>query len=240
MKKGVQKIYSEVAHSYEWVNHVLTLGMDVIWRKKGAKIASQVRGKHWLDVCSGTGDMTASLNRVKPQDTLIVSLDFSQEMIQRSKQRNREPGNHFTLADARNMPFPDNTFDLITISFATRNIDSNKDRLLTYLREFHRVLKPGGIFINLETSQPRSRIWKKLFHFYVRVFVHRIGYLISGSSSGYAYLAFTIPRFYCADDLASLISEAGFSGVGFKSMLFGIAAIHTGQKENPVIPVSTR
>lgn len=230
MKKGVQKIYSEVAETYEWVNHVLTCGLDMRWRRKGAKAASRAGGLMWLDVCSGTGEMVSALKRHKKPGGMIVSADFSREMLAKSRSRNSGPGCSFVLSDAKRMPFPDSTFDLVTISFATRNIDSNRERLLSYLREFHRLLKPGGLFVNVETSQPSLSLLKRLFHLYIRLFVQRIGFLISGSRSGYAYLAHTIPRFYGAAELSSILLKAGFVHAPFKRLFLGIAAIHTAVK----------
>jgi demethylmenaquinone methyltransferase/2-methoxy-6-polyprenyl-1,4-benzoquinol methylase len=114
----------------------------------------------------------------------------------------------FTLADASHLPFPNETFDLVTISFATRNINVSKKTLLERFREFHRILRRGGRFVNLETSQPPSWLVRRAFHLYVRLTVKRLGSRISGSSAGYAYLAQTIPRFYNAMELADLMRQA--------------------------------
>jgi demethylmenaquinone methyltransferase/2-methoxy-6-polyprenyl-1,4-benzoquinol methylase len=102
--------------------------------------------------------------------------------------------------------------------------------LVERLREFHRILKPGGRFVNLETSQPSSRLIRRIYHLYVRLTVKRLGSRISGSKAGYAYLAQTIPRFYNAGELAEIIRQAGFSRVSIHSMLFGAAAIHKAVK----------
>ncbi|MFC2156220.1 ubiquinone/menaquinone biosynthesis methyltransferase [Acidobacteriota bacterium] len=230
MKKGVQKIYKEVASTYELANHVLTYGLDILWRKKGAKTAARIGGEWWLDVCSGTGEMMHYLSRLKPEGTQIVSADFSRDMLIRSRKKNKEVHNHFVLTDAKKLPFPNDSFNLVTISFATRNIDSNRQRLITYFTEFHRVLKPGGMFMNLETSQPRSQLVRSLFHLYAKTIIKPVGYALSGSKSGYAYLAHTIPRFYDAPTLADILSESGFSQVEFDRRLLGIAAIHTAIK----------
>ncbi|MBU4253882.1 MAG: ubiquinone/menaquinone biosynthesis methyltransferase [Acidobacteria bacterium] len=230
MKKGVQKIYGEVAPTYDRLNHILTLGLDIIWRKHCARFLRRAPSGRWLDVCSGTGEMLVYLDRIKPQQTTLFAADFSFSMLDRSRRRNHTAGIHFCLSDVRRLPFPDNTFSVVLITFATRNIDSNKERLLGYLREFRRVLAPGGLFINLETSQPPVRLIRLLFHAFVRATVRRIGARISGSDAGYAYLAHTIPRFYGAPVLSDIIIEAGFREVSFKRHLFGIAARHTALK----------
>jgi demethylmenaquinone methyltransferase/2-methoxy-6-polyprenyl-1,4-benzoquinol methylase len=118
----------------------------------------------------------------------------------------------------------------VTISFATRNINVSKKILVERLKEFQRILKPGGRFVNLETSQPPSRLIRRIFHLYVRFTVNRLGSGISGSKAGYAYLAQTIPRFYYAGELAEIMRQAGFTRVSIHPMLFGVAAIHRGVK----------
>ncbi|MFQ5888184.1 MAG: ubiquinone/menaquinone biosynthesis methyltransferase, partial [Candidatus Hydrothermarchaeales archaeon] len=196
MKKGVQKIFSEVANTYELVNHVLTFGLDIYWRKKAARQAAKADGLYWLDVCSGTGEMAQNLALRADEKVKIISVDFCYQMLIKAAERKGEAKIFFAEADAKHLPFPEETFDLVTISFATRNINPRQEFLSSHLREFHRLLKPGGRFVNLETSQPRSRLLRKLFHFYIKLTVKPIGSLLSGSKAGYSYLSYTIPRFY--------------------------------------------
>jgi len=230
MKKGVQKIYSEVADTYEFVNHVLTLGLDIYWRKKAAREAIKASGTLWLDVCSGTGEMAHNLSRLAGPEVRIISLDFSHSMLSRAKDKRGAKNISFIEAEALRLPFPDETFDLVTIAFATRNINHKREPLLAHLGEFHRVLKPGGRFVNLETSQPSFPILRWLFHFYIRLTVKPIGTWLSGSKSGYRYLSFTIPRFYPPQKFSSLLSQAGFLKVKYKRLLFGVSAIHIAVK----------
>lgn len=230
MKKGVQKIYKEVASTYERINHLLTLGFDYRWRRKAAEAAAAEGPGLWLDICSGTGEMAAYLARSN-RDSVVVSADFSPEMLALSRRKNRGSVVFFTLTDAAHLSFPDRTFDVITISFATRNIDSNRTRLLKHFKEFHRVLKPGGRFVNLETSQPASPLIRHLFHFYVRLTVRPVGSWISGSKAGYRYLAHTIPRFYPPEELTGILLEAGFESIEAKAYLFGAAALHKAFKK---------
>ncbi len=131
------------------------------------------------------------------------------------------------------MPFPDETFDVVTIAFATRNLHRDRESLANCFGEFRRVLRPGGLFVNLETSQPRNRLWRALFHVYIRLAVRPIGRLLSGSRSGYAYLAYTIPRFYDERELSGLLGECGFGTVAAETLLGGIAAIHVARKSAP-------
>lgn len=231
MVNGIQKIFSEVPHTYEIVNHILTLGQDISWRNKAARFAASGGGTKWMDICSGTGEMAVNLKKLAGDKTMVVATDFSVPMITKAATKPEMSSISFTIASATNLPFPDDTFDLITISFATRNINVSLHFLTQCLREFYRVLKPGGRFVNLETSQPESHILRSLFHLYVSLFVRRVGRLISGSRSGYIYLSNTIPRFYNAEEFADIIRKAGFEQVNYKQMLFGVAAIHEGVKQ---------
>jgi len=230
MKKGIQSIFSEVAETYELVNHVLTFGLDILWRKKAAHIASKAGGKLWMDVCSGTGEMAFNLSRQAGEKINVISVDFCHPMFVKAKKKKKRANIHFTLSEASSLPFPDETFDLVTISFATRNINPNKDTLSNHLKEFYRVLKPEGRFVNLETSQPSVKIIRKLFHFYIKLAVKHIGFLLSGSKAGYKYLSFTIPRFYSPGEFSSILHNAGYSRVACHPLFFGISAIHTAKK----------
>lgn len=230
MKKGIQSIFSEVVGTYELVNHVLTFGLDILWRRKAAREASRAGGTLWMDICSGTGEMAFYLSRRAKQKVKIISVDFCHPMLVRALEKKNIPNILFTLAEASSLPFPDKTFDLITISFATRNINPNKDTLNNHLKEFYRVLKPGGRFVNLETSQPSVKILRRLFHLYIKLTVKPIGFLLSGSKAAYSYLSFTIPRFYSHEEFSSILREAGFASVAHRPLFLGISAIHTAVK----------
>ncbi|MHA2143060.1 MAG: ubiquinone/menaquinone biosynthesis methyltransferase [Candidatus Thorarchaeota archaeon] len=230
MSKGVQRIFSQVSHTYETINHLLTFGLDVFWRRKASRLAAKGGGKRWLDVCSGTGETAAYLQKHANGRVSVVTADFSLPMIRVAANKHGAKQIAMTLADAKQLPYPDNTFDLVIISFATRNINKSREGLLEYLREFRRVLKSGGRFINLETSQPESRFIRWLFHLYIRMTVKPLGSLISGSKSGYAYLSYTVPRFYSTEQFARILTEAGFRNSGFEPMTLGLAAIHWAKK----------
>ncbi len=230
MKTGICSLFAEVAATYERINHVLTGGLDVLWRRKAARFAAVQAGGMWLDVCTGTGDMAVELSRLAGNDATVVAADFCLPMIRKALARGFARRVQFVAADVGHLPFQDATFDLVTISFATRNIAGNPGVLLRRLREFHRVLKPGGRFVNLETSQPPCRVLRKVFHAYVQTAVEPIGRLLSRSKSGYVYLAHTIPRFYGAEEFARIIRRAGFVEVRDHRMTLGVIAIHIAAK----------
>lgn len=234
MNHGLERLFARVAHRYELVNHVLTFGLDTTWRRRAARLASKGGGSLWLDVCSGTGEMARSLARQAAGQPRIVVLDFCPAMIREFGPARSGASFFFTLAEVDHLPFPDGIFDLVTIAFATRNLHTSPEALLGRLKELHRVLRSGGRFVNLETSQPGQPLLKKLFHAYVRLTVRPIGSLLSGSRPAYRYLASTIPRFYTAPEFSRLLIKAGFSRVEVKLLFLGVAAIHLAFKGEPV------
>lgn len=230
MKKGIQVIYQQVAPTYEIINHVLTFGLDIWWRRRAAQKAARLGGKRILDVCSGTGEMAQNMARIMGPGADIIAADGSLDMMNYARNKERMKTVKFVMADAGNLPFPDHSFDLVAISFSTRNLNPNPRIMLSYLREFYRILKPGGHFLNLETSQPSLGIVRKFYHLYIRWVVKPIGYKISGSEAGYKYLSHTMPRFYDAPQFSALCRRAGFSQVYHRLLFLGVAAIHVAQK----------
>jgi demethylmenaquinone methyltransferase/2-methoxy-6-polyprenyl-1,4-benzoquinol methylase len=226
MSEGVQRLFPEVARNYELVNHAMTLGLDILWRRKAARVAANEGGGMWLDVCTGTGEMAVYLGRLAKRETAVMATDFSPPMIRKATKKRGVREIAFVLTDAKSLPFADNTFDLVTTSFATRNLNVNRRGLIESFREFHRILKPGGRYVSLETSQPPSWLVRKLFHLYVRLTVRPLGYAISRSRAAYAYLSHTLQYFYTADELADVMQEAGFAQVSFQRLTLGAAAIH--------------
>lgn len=253
MEKGVRKIFSEVPETYELINHILTFGMDILWRRKAVKIAVKDGGKKWLDICTGTGETVMYLNSRAVGETLIAAADFSLPMLSKAAEKANRKQIEFLITDAKKLPFRDNTFDLITLSFAarnlsfaarnlsfaardlsftSRNLNLSRDILIKTFSEFNRILKPGGRFVNLETSRPKFRLLRFMMNVYVKLVVKPAGFLISGSKAGYDYLSYTIPRFYNADELTGIMKESGFSNVNIKRLFFGAAAIHKAAKKD--------
>jgi len=239
---GLQRLYAEVAPTYERVNHALTLGLDILWRRRTARRAVAVlaglcrrRGAplRVLDACSGTGELAAAVARRASGSVAVHLADLSAPMLAGARAKPHLSEAALTVAAMESLPFADGAFDLITISFATRNLNRQLAVLRQCLREFHRILAPGGCYCQVETSQPPNRIWRLLFHAYVAFTVRPIGRLISGSRSGYAYLAHTIPRFMTAAEFDALLAETGFVGVGHELLGGGIGAIHWAARPAP-------
>jgi len=230
MSRFIQKMFTEVPRTYKLLNHLLTFGQDIFWRRRAARVAAAGGGTLWLDACSGTGDMATCLSHLAKNGTNIVAVDFSLPMMSKAMKNSNVNRIAFTLANVGCLPFLDNCFDGIIISFATRNINLYNDNLLKCLQEFYRVLKPDGQFINLDTSQPKFALIRWMFHLYIKATVRPIGRLISGSDPAYTYLSHSMRHFYSPEKLAEIIHQAGFCEVSFNRMLFGAAAIHTAIK----------
>jgi len=226
----IQTMFSQVPSTYELVNHLLTFGFDIRWRKKTAKIAALANGSRKADMCTGTGETAIYLKQFSKHQTQVYGIDFSMPMMSEAKKKQKADQINFIASDIKALPIRDKSLDLVTISFATRNLNVTKQSLLQSFHEFYRVLKPGGHFINLETSQPPLYLLRKGFHLYVKLFVKLIGARISGSKTAYAYLAKSMTLFYSAEELADIIRQAGFEEVSFKKLLFGVAAIHHSRK----------
>ena len=226
MENGMKKFYSEIPERYELVNHIMTLGLDRLWRRRAAEIAAEGGGSRWLDICCGTGEMAAGLARLAPEDSSIFAIDFSMPMLSRVRRKKGAENIGISISDVSYLPFADSTFDLVTCSFAMRNLDRSREVLLSVLREVRRVLKEGGRFLNLETSKPESSIIRSVFHSYVRLLIKPVGTAVTGSGAAYSYLAGSIPRFRGARELEELLLEAGYRGVASKRMMLGALAIH--------------
>jgi len=229
---AIQAIFSEVHGRYELVNHLLTFGLDTAWRKIAARTASRASGGgFWVDVCTGTGELAVCLGRLAPEGTRIAAVDFSVEMMAEAMKK-REAGRiGFLAARAGKLPFRDGSVDLVTMAFATRNINISREVLSGTFAEYNRILRPGGCFVNLETSQPSSLLMRKCYHVYVKLIVSTLGSLISGTRAGYSYLARSIPLFYDPTALAGIIREAGFHEVRYGRLCFGAVAVHQAWKK---------
>lgn len=231
MSDSIRRMFSEVARKYELVNKVITVNLDGYWRRLAARLACIGDVCRVLDLCSGTGDMALAIAMEAPRDLTIVAVDFCPQMAIRAALKLRGVGGVVIIADAGALPFADESFDVVTISFGVRNIFTSRKAFIRCLNEIKRTLKAGGRLILLETSQPKSRIARWLFHRYVGLVVRHVGGWLSGSASAYRYLSETIQHFVDADELSGILSEAGFLRPIAIPILFGIIAIHVAFKE---------
>lgn len=230
-KINLAALFGRISSTYELINHLLTFGLDSYWRWRAIAAISMIQGSLWLDVCSGPGNMARGLMKKAPKETMIVAVDFCWPMLIRLK-RKLSPTSPLKLimAQAHSLPLPPNSVDLITLAFATRNLFISKRHLSCCFQEFYRVLKPGGLYLNLETSQPRHSWLRWAFHFYVRHFVKPLGQMISGDKAAYSYLARSILRFFNEETLKNYLLEAGFQRVEIIPLSGGLVAMHLAYK----------
>ncbi len=227
-------MFSEVPPRYDIINSIITWNMDKSWKKLAAIECLKSRPEKALDLCCGTGDLAITIARLAEYPLEIKGLDFSQPMLEIAKHKaDLSPGPkkiRFFQGDASKLPFPGEYFDCIGISFAFRNLTYKNPLVQAHLSEIVRVLKPGGRFIIVESSQPGSKLIRSLFHFYLRQFVSRAGNWISGNKGAYHYLAESASRYYSPPELKELLINNGFKDVAYKPLFFGAAGIHIATK----------
>ncbi|MEN8185844.1 MAG: bifunctional demethylmenaquinone methyltransferase/2-methoxy-6-polyprenyl-1,4-benzoquinol methylase UbiE [Bacteroidota bacterium] len=223
-KEQVTQMFDNVSSNYDFLNRVLTFGIDVNWRKKVVKIVSDENAKTILDIATGTGDLAIMLAGTNPDK--IVGLDLSPGMLEVGKKKVAEKklGNliEMVLGDSENLPYKDNSFDAATVGFGVRNFEN----LEKGLSEIYRVLKPGGSFVVLETSQPTKFPVKQGFTFYSKYFIPTLGKLFSKDKNAYTYLPESAAAFPFGKAFNDILLETGFSSSKVMPQTFGAATIY--------------
>jgi demethylmenaquinone methyltransferase/2-methoxy-6-polyprenyl-1,4-benzoquinol methylase len=223
---AVRSMFSGIAGRYDLLNHVLSLNIDKRWRKRLRRKIEPVLLSpiaQILDVACGTGDVAIELNRNSA--ATVIGTDFCRPMLTIAKQKSGG-GIDYIEGDAMALGFADDRFDALTIAFGLRNVANKR----TALREFYRVLRPGGTLAILEFSKPKVPGLSAMFDLYFSKILPRIGGAVSGSRSAYEYLPDSVGKFPDQKGLAALIEECGFADVEFENLTGGIAAIHTAVK----------
>ena len=232
----VRQMFSRIAPRYDFLNHLLSFSLDRVWRRRTAlKFRRTLRrtDARVLDICCGTGDLTFALERVRVRElrdatahrTPLFGSDFAQPMLDRA---HKKAGAHsrsaiFTTADALNLPFANSSFDLVTTAFGFRNLVNYE----AGLREFARVLKPGGELAILEFSEPGVGMTAAMFRIYFKQVLPRIGAAISGSKEAYSYLPGSVAKFPTSAELAALMKKVGFTDITIARWNFGSVLLHT-------------
>jgi demethylmenaquinone methyltransferase/2-methoxy-6-polyprenyl-1,4-benzoquinol methylase len=223
----VRAMFDQIAPRYDLLNHLLSLNVDKRWR---ARVVRELRaalgrpGARALDLCCGTGDLSLALRRGYPEAE-VVGLDFSAQMLARANEKTRGGrGVPLVQGDATSVPFPDATFDAVTIAFGLRNLGSVEAGLV----EIRRLLKPGGRAIVLEFSKPVVPVFREVFNFYFAHVLPRVGAVVSGSSGAYSYLPASVKAFPDQHGLKAMMERAGFAAVRYTNLSGGVAAAHVG------------
>jgi demethylmenaquinone methyltransferase / 2-methoxy-6-polyprenyl-1,4-benzoquinol methylase len=224
-KQMVLHLFDAIAPTYDLLNRVLSFGIDQVWRRAAAEALSPLHGKRILDLCCGTGDLTAVLRK---KGARPVSLDFSPNMIRRGIKK-KAIDSRATVSDASFLPFKDNAFNAAAIAFGARNIPD----LTRFLKETSRVLIPGGNLVILELVRPETRLIKPIYRIYLNHVLPFIGKMISRNGWAYAYLAQTIATFIDPETLIHMMKQNGFEHIRCFRLTAGIAALISGtnQKE---------
>jgi demethylmenaquinone methyltransferase / 2-methoxy-6-polyprenyl-1,4-benzoquinol methylase len=220
------RMFTQVPPSYDLLNRILTLGFDERWRKRAAAECLKENPSRVLDLCTGTGDLALRLRKLANDTTTVTALDYSHPMLERAKakaQKSKLCEIVFLHGDVADLPFPDGHFNVIGIAFAFRNLTFHNPDREKFMREIHRVLKTGGRFVIVETSQPESKLMKKLFHLYLRWFTVTVGGLISGNRGAYKYLSHSASNYWNSSELSEFLIKTGFSDVENRSLAGGIS-----------------
>jgi demethylmenaquinone methyltransferase/2-methoxy-6-polyprenyl-1,4-benzoquinol methylase len=226
---AVQAMFDSIAPRYDLLNHLLSGSIDRLWWWRTARrfrhILSQPEARI-ADVCCGTGDMTIALLRRRPPHAApVLAVDFSHQMLVRGAAKFAKHGAIAVEADALHLPITDGTLQLLTTAFGFRNLANYE----TGLREFHRALAPGGELGILDFGEPGG-ILGKLYAFYFRRILPRVGRLLSGASSAYAYLPASVGRFPAPPEMLATLQSVGFRDARWTSYTFGIAGLYTARK----------
>lgn len=227
-KEQVTKMFDTISKDYDGLNRVISFGIDVKWRRKVVKIVKETHPKTILDIATGTGDL--AINLAQTNADKIIGLDISNGMLeigkQKIKKKQLEDTIEMILGDSENMPFPDNSFDAITVAFGVRNFET----LEKGLAEILRVLKPNGIFVILETSVPIKTPFKQGYYVYTKYILPIIGKLFSKDRSAYKYLCESASVFPYGETLNNILRQIGFINVEDFPQTFGVATIYTSSK----------
>lgn len=226
----VRTLFNRIAHRYDLLNHFLSSGLDILWRKQAIALLQQHHPRTILDVATGTGDFAIEAARLQPDR--IIGLDIAAEMLKLAKKKiDRKKLNdmiRFEEGAAEDLPFPSGSFDAVTVAFGVRNFSN----LEQGLAEICRVLRPGGAAIVLEFSRPTSAFVRAIYDFYSQRILPRLGGWISSHREAYEYLPRTIKDFPDGNDFCSIMRSSGFGDVRNVPLTLGVVTIYHGIK-NP-------
>jgi demethylmenaquinone methyltransferase/2-methoxy-6-polyprenyl-1,4-benzoquinol methylase len=226
-KQQVARMFDNISHRYDFLNHFLSLGIDVLWRKKAVGMLRESKPRHILDIATGTGDFAIEALALDPEK--VTGIDISEGMLARGNEkiRARKLDHRVELiyGDSENLPFDDNKFDAAIVAFGVRNFEN----LQKGLEEIHRVLRNGGEVVILEFSKPVSFPFKQLYNFYFNFILPNIGRAISRDQSAYRYLPESVRVFPDGKDFLDILKDTGFNSTAWIPLTFGICSIYRGK-----------
>ncbi len=227
-KEQVTQMFDTISKNYDGLNRVISFGIDIKWRKRVVAILKEKKPKAILDIATGTGDL--AINMIETGAERIVGLDISPGMLEVGKEKvqNKNLANiiEMIVGDSENLPFNENTFDAVTVAFGVRNFET----LEKGLAEIHRVLKPTGTFVVLETSVPTKTPFKQGYRFHCNYILPLVGRLFSKDRSAYTYLSESAAVFPHGENFNNILRKIGFIEVENKPQTFGVASIYIATK----------
>ena len=227
-KEQVAKMFDNISGRYDLLNRILSLGIDVRWRKRAVKLLKERQPKQILDIATGTADFAIESLKVDPEK--VVGVDISEGMLEIGRKKIRKLGVDNTisleLGDSENLPFDSNKFDAVIVSFGVRNFENLQQGLF----EIRRVLKNDGTLIVLEFSKPQKFPFKQIYNFYFRIILPVVGKLISKDNSAYRYLPESVESFPYGNSFLNILSNVGYKKTKCIPLTFGISSIYIGQK----------
>lgn len=230
-REQVAEMFDSISPKYDLLNHVLSGGIDILWRKRAIRElrkAATTPPKRILDIATGTGDFAIEALALKPEK--IVGMDISEGMLSVGRDKMKKRGIDQIIemrsGDSEGLPLPDNDFDAVIVAFGVRNFEN----LQKGLTDMHRVTRPGGTCVVLEFSNPRQFPFKQLYGFYSSTILPLIGRMVSKDASAYTYLPESVQAFPDGPNFLRIYEAAGFTNTKWIPLTFGVASIYIGQK----------
>ena len=222
----VQEMFSSIAQRYDLLNTLLSLNRDKYWRRFAVERSGLAPGESALDVATGTGEFAMELAKAVGPEGKVVGVDFCREMLDIAGKKCKGHCIELAEGNAQELPYPDGTFDLATIGFALRNVESIEKAL----KEMVRVVRPGGRVISLEFTQPDNRFFRRIFHAYFFKILPVVGGIVSRDREAYSYLPESVAGFRSKTELKEIMEKAGLEDIEIYSLTGGIVAVHVGVK----------
>ena len=227
-KEQVASMFNNISKRYDLLNHLLSLGIDIYWRKQAVKILKKSQPRKILDVATGTGDFAIEALACNPAK--ITGVDIAESMLEIGRKKILKQGLQEKIellyGDSEKLPFQENNFDAVIVSYGVRNFEN----LEKGLNEMYRVLKPGGSVVIVEFSKPSGFPFKQLYNFYFHYILPFIGRLISKDKSAYKYLPESVNAFPDGNRFLEYLNKTGFKNTKWIAQTFGISSIYTGKK----------
>lgn len=227
----VKETFNSIAGRYDFMNSLMSLGMDKRWRKKTVEIADIKPGMNILDVCCGTGKLLIEISKVIGSSGSATGIDFSERMLETAKKNIGLPeASNITLiqGDAADIPFDDAVFDGCTVGWGLRNVPDTRQ----VIREMMRVVKPKSMIVSIDMGKPELPIFKQIYWFYFEKLIPFFGKLFAGAPKEYSYLYNSAKKFSSQSELRDIFSECGLKNCGYKNLFGGVVAIVYGEKSN--------